>query len=70
LIAVGGHRHGRRLRSLTGTFGRVELEVPRARLNGPDGKTTEWNSKVLHAYAIAPTARGKRRAITVAPDVR
>src|SRR5438034_9136431 len=29
------------------TFGRVEIEVPRARLDGQDGKTTEWNSKVL-----------------------
>jgi hypothetical protein len=24
--------------------------VPRARLNGPGGKTTEWNSQVLRAY--------------------
>ncbi len=45
-----GHRHGRRSRSLTGTFGRVEIEVPRARLEGANGKTTEWQSKVLRAY--------------------
>ena len=45
-----GYRHGRRPRSLTGSFGRVEIEVPRARLAGPDGKTTEWRSKVLPAY--------------------
>ena len=50
LVAVTGHRHGHRLRSLTGTFGRVEIEVPRARLDGQDGKTTEWNSKVLRGY--------------------
>src|SRR4029434_2895079 len=50
LVAVTGHRHGHRSRSLTGTFGRVEIEVPRARLHGQDGKTTEWNSKVLRAY--------------------
>jgi putative transposase len=50
LVAVTGHRHGRRSRSLTGTFGRVEIEVPRGRLHGQDGKTTEWNSKVLRAY--------------------
>jgi hypothetical protein len=37
-------------RSLMGTFGRIEIEVPRARLNGPGGKTTEWNSQVLRAY--------------------
>lgn len=29
---VGGHRHGSRTRSLTGTFGPIEIAVPRARL--------------------------------------
>src|SRR5262249_38329852 len=43
-IAVSGHRHGHRSRSLTGTFGRIALEVPRARLVGADGKTSEWKS--------------------------
>jgi len=33
-----------------GSFGRVAIEVPRARLNTPDGKTTEWKSKALRAY--------------------
>ena len=33
-----------------GTFGRTEIAVPRARLVGADGKTTEWKSKVLRAY--------------------
>ena len=47
---VMGHRHGRRQRSLTGTFGPVEIEVPRARLNTPEGKATEWKSKALRAY--------------------
>jgi putative transposase len=47
---VTGHRHGHRPRSLTGTFGRIEIEVPRARLDGPDGKRTEWKSKTLRAY--------------------
>ncbi len=45
-----GHRHGSRTRSLTGTFGPVEIEVPRARLNTPAGKTTEWKSQALRAY--------------------
>src|SRR5271170_7739236 len=48
--AVAGHRHGHRSRSLTGTFGRTEIAVPRARLLGPDGKTTEWKSEVLRTY--------------------
>src|SRR4051812_299972 len=34
---VAGHRHGSRARSLTGTFGPVEIAVPRARLNTPAG---------------------------------
>jgi transposase-like protein len=41
---VTGHRHGSRTRSLTGTFGPIEIAVPRARLNTADGKTTEWKS--------------------------
>jgi transposase-like protein len=47
---VTGHRHGSRTRSLTGTFGPVEIAVPRARLNTPEGKTTEWKSQALRAY--------------------
>jgi putative transposase len=45
-----GHRHGHRSRSLMGTFGKVEIKVPRARLNTADGKTTEWKSQALRAY--------------------
>ena len=47
---VVGHRHGSRKRSLTGTFGPVEIDVPRARLNTPEGRTTEWKSQALRAY--------------------
>jgi transposase-like protein len=53
-IAVGagaaGHRHGSRPRTLMGTFGKVEINVPRARLQGSDGKTSEWKSSALRAY--------------------
>jgi putative transposase len=48
--AVTGHRHGSRTRSLTGTFGPVEIAVPRARLNAPEGGTREWKSQALRAY--------------------
>ena len=48
--AVTGHRHGHRSRSLLGTFGKVEIALPRARLNTPEGKTTEWKSRTLRAY--------------------
>ena len=47
---VAGHRHGSRTRSLTGTFGPIEIAVPRARLTTSEGKTTEWKSGALRAY--------------------
>src|ERR1700745_2459934 len=47
---VTGHRHGSRVRTLTGTFGKTEIAVPRARLNGSGGRTTEWKSQVLRNY--------------------
>jgi transposase-like protein len=45
-----GCRHGHRKRTLTGTFGKTEIAVPRARVVGDDGKTREWKSKSLRAY--------------------
>lgn len=50
--AVGprGYRHGRRSRTLTGSFGSTEIAVPRARLHTEDGTTTEWRSAALRAY--------------------
>jgi len=47
---ITGHRHGHRSRSLLGTFGRVKITVPRARLDSAEGKTTEWKSTALRAY--------------------
>src|SRR6202023_976300 len=47
---VTGHRHGSRTRSLTGTFGPIEIAVPRARLTTPEGGTAEWKSQALRAY--------------------
>ena len=47
---ITGHRHGHRSRSLLGTFGQVEIAVPRARLATAEGKTTEWKSTALRAY--------------------
>jgi transposase-like protein len=48
--SVVGCRHGHRKRTLTGTFGKTEIAVPRARVVGEDGKTREWKSKSLRAY--------------------
>src|SRR3954466_8020213 len=47
---ICGHRHGHRSRSLMGTFGRVEIAVPRARLETPEGKTAEGRSTALRSY--------------------
>jgi putative transposase len=50
--APAGHRHGRRTRRLTGSFGAVEVAVPRARLPAGDGGgTREWRSAALPRYA-------------------
>src|SRR4051794_32318363 len=49
-VGVVGHRHGRRRRRLTGTFGSTEIVVPRARLVGADGVRSEWKSAALRAY--------------------
>ena len=45
-----GHRHGHRARQLVGTFGPVTLSVPRARLVGADGRTSEWRNQTIPAY--------------------
>ena len=47
---VIGSRHGHRERTLTGTFGKARISVPRARLCGEEGKTREWKSQSLRAY--------------------
>ena len=49
-VGVTGHRHGHRPRALLGTFGRMQIAMPRARLKTPDGTTTEWKSRALRAY--------------------
>ena len=45
--AAAGHRHGHRSRRITGSFGTVEIAVPRARMTGMDGATREWRSQAL-----------------------
>ena len=46
-----GYRNGTRSRRLLGSFGPVEIAVPRARLLAPDGTSREWRSAVLPRYA-------------------
>ena len=49
--AAAGYRNGTRSRRLLGSFGPVEIAVPRARLLAPDGTSREWQSAVLPRYA-------------------
>ena len=46
-----GYRNGTRERRLLGSFGPVEVGVPRARLADVDGGTREWRSAALPRYA-------------------
>jgi putative transposase len=49
--AAAGYRNGRRSRRLLGSFGPVEIAVPRARLLAADGTSREWQSAILPRYA-------------------
>ncbi|MBV8573733.1 MAG: IS256 family transposase [Acetobacteraceae bacterium] len=49
--AAGGYRNGTRSRRLLGSFGPIEIAVPRARLFAADGTSREWRSTVLPRYA-------------------
>ena len=49
--AAAGYRNGTRKRRLLGSFGRVEIAVPRARLSAADGTAHEWQSAMLPRYA-------------------
>jgi putative transposase len=46
-----GYRNGTRGRRLLGSFGPVEVDVPRARMATADGGTREWRSSALPRYA-------------------
>jgi putative transposase len=48
---LAGHRHGHRQRRLCGSFGTVEIAVPRARVGTAGGGTAEWKSRALPRYA-------------------
>ena len=46
-----GYRNGTRERQLLGSFGPIELSVPRARMAAKGGSTQEWRSASLPRYA-------------------
>lgn len=45
-----GYRHGHRERTITGTFGKTVVGVPRARLVDEMGKEHEWRNTTIPAY--------------------
>lgn len=45
-----GYRNGTKPRRLTTSFGIADVEVPRARLFGPEGTRSEWQSRVVPRY--------------------
>lgn len=48
--ARSGYRHGGRPRQLTTSLGRTTITMPRARLAGEDGSSTEWRSRMIRRY--------------------
>lgn len=48
--ATKGYRHGHRARTVIGTFGRLTVDVPRARINAEAGNTREFRSALLPKY--------------------
>ncbi len=45
-----GYRNGTLDRSVTSEYGRVELQVPRARVKQDDGTSREWHSHIVPRY--------------------
>lgn len=45
-----GYRHGARARTLTTSLGPTTLQMPRARIQAPDGTTSEWRSTTVRRY--------------------
>jgi transposase-like protein len=45
-----GYRHGRRSRTLTTSLGPTTIAMPRARLEGGDGRRREWRSAIIPRY--------------------
>jgi putative transposase len=45
-----GYRHGKRERTLTASLGPTTIAMPRARLEGEDGRRREWRSGIIARY--------------------
>ena len=60
VVCVSGYRHAHRSRSLLGSFGQVEIEVPRARLSAEDGRVVLRRSMKSGALPRTPNHTGER----------
>jgi putative transposase len=49
LVRVG-YRHGKRTRTLTTSLGPTTIAMPRARIEGEDGRRREWRSRIVPRY--------------------
>ena len=67
---VTGHRHGRRTRSLTGTFGPIEIAVPRARLNTTSIATTAAPATPPSRVSAAAAMPNRLAADNTAPSIQ
>src|SRR5256885_16858879 len=54
---IVGHRHGSRTRPLTGSLGKTEITLPRARLRTGEGGATEGARKAPRAHQPRPLPR-------------
>lgn len=45
-----GYRHGKRPRTLTTSLGPTTIAMPRARIEGADGRRREWRSQIMPRY--------------------
>lgn len=45
-----GYRHGKRERTLTTSLGATTIAMPRARIEGADGRRREWRSRMIPRY--------------------
>ena len=45
-----GYRHGKRSRTLTTSLGPTTIAMPRARMEGEDGRRREWRSAIIPRY--------------------
>jgi putative transposase len=45
-----GYRHGKRERTLSTSLGATTIAMPRARMEGADGKSREWRSRMIPRY--------------------